>query len=347
MSKSCYLLALFMVYQVIPAQDEKVYQYRSVMFYNVENLFDTINNPHTLDDSFTPSGKHKWNQKRYNAKLARLAEVIGGFYLNENDIGPDILGLCEVENITVIRDLIRRPSLLKLDYGIIHKDSPDRRGIDVCFLYKKSCFNPINFKNHALKIYDEYENREYTRDQLVVQGFLDDQEIYVIVNHWPSRRGGEARSRPYRKAAAQLTKNLIDSIRAESPDPKIMIMGDFNDNPLNSSFKHTLKANGNPKLHGDQSLYNPMERLYRKGIGSLAYRDRWELFDQILITKNLLLKEKGRYTYWKTGVFMPEYLLNQTGRYRLYPYRTYAGGTYQGGYSDHLPVYLVLIREFE
>lgn len=347
MSKSFYLLALFMVYQVILAQDEKVYQYRSVMFYNVENLFDTINDPLTLDDSFTPSGKRKWNQKRYNGKLARLAEVIGGFHLNEKVKGPDIMGLCEVENITVISDLIRQPLLRKLDYGIIHKDSPDRRGIDVCFMYKKSCFNLINFKNHALLIYDEYENREYTRDQLVIQGFLDDEEVFVIINHWPSRRGGEARSRPYRKAAAQLTRNLIDSIREETHDPRIIIMGDFNDNPLNSSFKHTLKSTGIPKLPGDLSIFNPMERLYRKGIGSLAYRDRWELFDQILITNNLLLKEKGRYNYWKAGVYMRENLLNPAGRYRLYPYRTYAGGTYQGGYSDHLPVYMVLIRESE
>ena len=327
------------------AQEEKAYQYRSIMFYNVENLFDTIDDPLTLDDSFTPRGKHIWNYESYNRKLDHIAKVIGEFNLNENSQGADMVGLCEVENILVIKDLIAHPILRILDYGIIHEDSPDRRGIDVGFIYKKSSFNPINYKLHTLLIHDKFENREYTRDQLVVHGFLDNEEIFVLVNHWPSRRGGETRSRPYRKAAAQLTNKLIDSIRLETPVPKIIIMGDFNDNPLNDSFKNTLKTEGKAGHSANRSIFNPMEVLYRKGLGSLAYRDRWELFDQILITSNLLKRLNGQYFYWKAGVYMPEYLLSPTGKFRMYPHRTYAGGTYLGGYSDHLPVYLVLIRK--
>ena len=329
----------------VNAQERKKYLYRSIMFYNVENLFDTIDDPMTLDDSYKPDGQYNWTHERYLTKLKHIGEVLAGFGQIGHGEGADIIGLCEIENVTVLRDLMSNTAMSERNYEIIHIDSPDRRGIDVGFMYKVSCFTPIYFHNHPLIIYNEHEFREYTRDQLVVQGLLDGEEMFFIVNHWPSRRGGEQKSKPFRKAAAKLTRKLIDSIRSVSVDPKIVIMGDFNDNPLNDSFKVTLKTKVNSKAPENQYLYNPMEFLYRRGVGSLAYRDKWELFDQILITSNLLLNRESKYFYWKAGIYMPEYLITQAGRFRGYPFRTFAAGTYLGGYSDHLPVYLYLIRE--
>ena len=311
----------------------------------MENLFDTKDDPETLDESYMPDGKFQWSHQRYLTKLEHITKVIKGFGPEGGGNGADIVGVCEVENRAVLRDLLSIPIMRDQNYEIIHVDSQDRRGIDVAFIYKSSCFYPINFQNHPLRIYNEDDFREYTRDQLVVQGLLDGEELFFIINHWPSRRGGEIRSKPFRKAAARLTRKLIDSIQKEVSDPKIIIMGDFNDNPLNDSIKITLKTTGNSSDSDQQILFNPMETLFRRGVGSLAYRDRWELFDQIMITSNLLRNNTGQYFYWKAGVYMPEYLLTQTGRFRYYPFRTYAAGKYQGGYSDHLPVYLFLIRE--
>ena len=315
------------------------------MFYNVENLFDTIDDPKTLDDSFHPGGKYSWNTERYSTKLDHIARVIGKFGLNGSGNGADIIGLCEVENSQVLFDLLDNPYLRENNYGIIHEDSPDRRGIDVGFIYKRSCFTPIYFQSHPLKIYDEHEFREYTRDQLVIQGLLDGEELFFIVNHWPSRRGGQVKSQPHRKAAARLSRRIVDSIKRESLSSKIIVMGDFNDNPTNSSIKNTLRSSSDFNSMDQQALFNPMGLLYRRGLGSLAYRDHWELFDQIMITSNLIPNPGKHYFYWKAGIYMPEYLLTQSGRFKMYPFRTYAGGKYQGGYSDHLPVYLILIRE--
>ena len=341
------VLIFYFLIATIYGQEQKTYQYRSIMFYNVENLFDTIDDPNTLDNSFHPSGKYRWNTDRYSTKLDHIARVIGRFGLDGSGNGADIIGLCEVENRQVLSDLLDSPNLREHDYNLIHKDSPDRRGIDVGFIYKESCFTPINFQSHPLKIYNEQEFREYTRDQLVIQGLLDGEEMFFIINHWPSRRGGQAKSQPHRKAAARLTRRIVDSIKRETPSPKIIIMGDFNDNPINSSIKITLRSSSDPGSADQKLLFNPMGLLYRHGLGSIAYRDQWELFDQIMITSNLIPNPGNQYFYWKAGIYMPEYLLTQSGRFKMYPFRTYAAGKYQGGYSDHFPVYLILLREIK
>jgi exonuclease III len=313
----------------------------------VENLFDTIDDPKTFDDSRTAKGKDKWNSKRYKTKLDRLARVISSFGPNDDFIGPDLLGLCEIENQAVLRDLIHHPRLLTLQYGIIHGNSPDERGMDVAFLYKRSAFIPISFREHRLWLFNEKQEAEYTRNQLVVSGQMDGEEYHIIINHWPSRRGGEARSKPYRLAAAKLTDRILDSLKSQSKDPRIIVMGDFNDNPIDASIKHVLKASGNTDSLTSQSLYNPMEKLFRKGIGSLAYRDKWSLFDQIILSGNLTKRSSGRYYFWHAGVYKPNFLIDSRGRYKGYPFRTYAAGTYQGGFSDHFPVYIWLIKKLE
>lgn len=334
------------------AQEEKQYKIRTVAFYNLENLFDTENDTLIFDDDRTPEGKDNWTLDRYHKKLDNLSQVLSEIGSEVTKTSPDIIGICEMENLKVIEDLVNHPTLLNKDYGIVHFDSPDERGIDVALLYKKAVFLPTSFDSRRLLLTNDDGKRNYTRDQLIVGGLLDDEQYYFLVNHWPSRSGGEARSRPNRMAAAKLNRQIIDSIQKLDISSKIMGMGDFNDDPDNDSFKKILKTNLEPDDVGENGtqreevhLYNPMEKLYRKGIGSLAYRDKWNLFDQIYFTENMLSPENGKYQFWKAGVFNASYLVSKKGQYKGYPFRTYAGGSYAGGYSDHFPVFVYLIRE--
>ncbi len=323
----------------------KSYEVRTVAFYNLENLFDTKNDTLIFDDDRTPEGKDNWTEERYLQKIENLSKVISEIGSLANASAPDIVGVCEVENLDVLQDLIQHRNLAPSNYGIIHFDSPDERGIDVALLYKKDAFIPVNFNSHRLLLFNDEGVRDYTRDQLIVQGLLDNEKVYFIVNHWPSRSGGEARSRAFRLEAAKLNKRIIDSVRRQDNTAKIISMGDFNDDPIDPSFKKILKIKGELKHLDSLSLYGPMEKLFKKGKGSLAYRDKWNLFDQLYMTSNLINDQKESYSFWKAGIFTPSYLMDPKGRYKGYPLRTYAGGSYIGGYSDHFPVYLYLIRK--
>ncbi|MGB5820445.1 MAG: endonuclease/exonuclease/phosphatase family protein [Saonia sp.] len=345
--KSKLLPLLFFISFLGFSQEKKSYQLRTIAFYNVENLFDTINDSLIFDDDRTPQGKDRWTFERYTSKVESISKVLSEIGAKISKTSPDIIGLCEVENKQVLEDLVHHAHLKNKKYGIVHFDSPDERGIDVALLYKKDVFLPTSFASYRLLLFNEEEERDYTRDQLVVAGFLDDEKIYFTVNHWPSRSGGELRSRPYRVAAAKLNKRILDSITKLNPDAKIISMGDLNDDPTDDSLKKILKTKGEKSSLEANELFNPMERLYKKGAGSLAYRDKWNLFDQIFFTSNLVNHMEGHYRFWKAGVFNPSYVITQNGPYKGYPFRTYAGGSYTGGYSDHFPVYVYLIREAE
>ncbi|MEP2278647.1 endonuclease/exonuclease/phosphatase family protein [Maribacter sp.] len=327
------------------AQKAEIYQIRTIAFYNLENLFDTKNDSLIYDEDRTPEGKDNWTEERYLAKIEHMSKVISEIGSADNKTAPDIIGVCEVENLDVVEDLIHHENLAKYNYGIIHFDSPDERGIDVALLYKKSAFVPVNFNSHRLLLFNLEGKRDYTRDQLIVQGLLDNEKIYFMVNHWPSRSGGEARSRRFRLEAAKLNKRIIDSVQRQDINAKIISMGDFNDDPIDPSFKKILKVEKNYKNLDSLSLYGPMEKLFKKGRGSLAYRDKWNLFDQLYMTSTLINEERKSYSFWKVGIFTPSYLMDPKGKYEGYPLRTYAGGSYIGGYSDHFPVYLHLIKK--
>ncbi|WP_041632759.1 endonuclease [Maribacter sp. HTCC2170] len=338
------LTLLFLIPFMGLAQQKRLVNLRTIAFYNVENLFDIENDSLTFDDDRTPNGKDKWTQTRYLQKIENISKVLSRIGSVTSKTSPDIIGLCEIENITVIEDLINHPNLRDKNYGIVHFDSPDESGIDVALIYKKGSFLPTTFQSRRLLLQNEDGDRDYTRDQLVVGGLLDDEQIYCIVNHWPSRSGGETRSKPNRIAAAKLNKRIIDSIQRMDSSAKIISMGDLNDDPIDDSLKKILKTKGKKKKLEDQSLFNPMEKLYNKGVGSLAYRDKWNLFDQIFFTANLLEKKDDSYRFWKVNAFTAPFLYTKKGKYKGYPFRTYAGGSYLGGYSDHLPIYMFLIR---
>lgn len=347
MKSLLYTLIFFIFINSAPfGQNNKEFKVLTIAFYNVENLFDYENDPLIFDDDYTPDGKNNWTKEIYEAKIANIARVISEIGADQSGTSPALIGLCEIENRRVLEDLVNHKHLLKDDYGIVHFDSPDRRGIDVALLYKKKLFTPINYVAKELLIYDDVDTskRVYTRDQLLVSGMLDGEKISVIVNHWPSRRGGEERSRPKRISAAKLNKKIIDSLFSEDPYSKIITMGDFNDDPINPSIKRTLKAKGRNKDLKLKEFYNPMEALYKKGQGTLAYRDNWNLFDQIIISTELTIKDYSSYRFYKAGIFNKNYLINQRGRYKGYPFRSFSGG-FTGGYSDHFPVYIYLIKE--
>lgn len=335
-------MILFYNYSV---SQKKTYQVKTIAFYNVENLFDTTNDSLTFDDDRTPDGKDNWTKKRYDKKIETISKVLSEIGFETSNSSADIIGLCEVENKQVVEDLIHHPNLRQKNYGIVHFDSPDERGIDVALLYKKSAFIPSSFNSHRLLLFKDDGFRDYSRDQLVVGGYLGDEYFNFIVNHWPSRSGGEARSKPNRIAAAKLNKRIIDSILRTDINAKIISMGDLNDDPTSDSLKKILRTEGKIKNIEENTLFNPMERLHKKGVGSLAYRDKWNLFDQIFFTSNLVNTNRENYTFWKVGIYNPTYLIDQKGRYKGYPLRTYAGGSYVGGYSDHFPVYMHLLKE--
>ncbi|WP_203295273.1 endonuclease/exonuclease/phosphatase family protein [Luteirhabdus pelagi] len=340
------LVLIFSLSVSLYAQQEKQYKVNTIAFYNLENLFDYEDDPVTFDDDRTPEGKDHWTKEIYEAKLKNMAKVIAEIGSDVTGTSPALLGVCESENRRVLDDLVNQEPLVDKNYGIIQFDSPDRRGIDVALLYQKRLFTPTNYKAYPLMIYDEDDRtkRVYTRDQLLVSGMLDGEKIHVIVNHWPSRSGGEARSRPKRMRAAELNKKIIDSLFSEDPYAKIITMGDLNDDPTSPSVKEVLEAKENRDDVDIKELYNPMEEMYDKGIGTLAWRDSWNLFDQMIVSHELLKKDYATYRFYKAGVYNKSYLANPRGRYQGYPYRSFVNG-FTGGYSDHFPVYIYLIKE--
>ncbi len=327
------------------AQDQK-FAVETIAFYNVENLFDHFDDPITRDDDRTPEGRDRWTEEIFEMKLTNTAQVVADIGSDITGGPPAIIGLSEVENRYVIDRLVNSPALKKYNYGIAHFESPDERGIDVCLLYRKNKFTLLRAKKHFLSFYDSDGNRDFTRDQLVVSGLLDNEVIYLIVHHWPSRSGGQASSEPKRIAAGELNRKTVDSIRAINPKAKIINMGDFNDDPNNKSVQEALGAVGEREdVEESTPFFNPMMSFYKKGIGTSCYRDKWNVLDQIHVSPSLLKKTETEWYFWKAGIFNPPYLFNKKGRYKGYPFRSFAGGKFTGGYSDHFPVYALLLKK--
>jgi hypothetical protein len=328
------------------SQESKRYKILTIAFYNLENLFDFENDPITFDDDRTPEGKEHWTEAQYRSKINNMAKVLSLIGKEQSGTAPVIIGICEIENRRVLEDLLNEPPLKPLEYSIIHFDSPDRRGIDVALLYRKNIFIPTHYKALELELFDSQdpEKRIYTRDQLVVSGILDNEKLHFIVNHWPSRAGGEELSNPKRIRAAQLNKRIIDSLFSLDPYSKIVSMGDLNDDPVNESVKCILGTSSNKNYEGPKQLFNPMEHLYKNGLGTLAWRDGWNLFDQMIISSELLKKDYSSYRFYKAGIYNKSFLITKEGRYKGYPFRSFSNGQFTGGYSDHFPVFLYLIK---
>ncbi len=319
-----------------------------IAFYNLENLFDTINTPGVFDEEFTPDGLNKWNQEKFYAKIEKLAGVISRIGEDDKIIGgPAIIGVAEIENRSVLEALVAHPYLRNAQYKIVHYNSPDNRGIDVALLYQSRYFILDSSMTFELMLNDEDGERVFTRDQLLVSGKFMGEDTHFIVNHWPSRRGGAPESNHRRKAAAMLARSIIDSLQHVDHGAKIFVMGDFNDDPDNESMVDVLKAKDHLDNLGENELYNCMFPLFKKGLGTLVYRDNWNLFDQIVVSQGLLGNDYSSLTYYAARIFNKAFLIQQEGAFKGYPDRTYAGTKYLNGYSDHLPVYIVVLRQEE
>lgn len=343
------IIAIFLVLVTdVWSQDDKKFKIHTVAFYNLENLFDTINDPNKFDEASPIMEMNTGRSEVYKKKVQNMARVIADIGADGAGNTPAIVGVAEVENQSVLVDVVNDPQLFRKNYGIIHYDSPDNRGIDVAMLYQKALFQPISTSSHTVYIYDDLtRKRVYTRDQLLVSGNLDGDLIHLIVNHWPSRSGGEARSRSKRVGAAKVNKKIIDSLQIIDPYAKIIIMGDLNDDPLNVSVKEVLKAKGEKEAVQFKGIYNPYENFYKSGLGTNAYRDAWSLFDQILITQPLLEKDYSSFRFYKAFIFNQHYLTTKRGRWKGYPFRSFADEGFTGGFSDHFPVYIYLIKEVQ
>ena len=300
-----------------------------------------------LSDDFTPKSNKNYTYNIYQQKLKNIAQVISEIGFKYTKTAPAVVGLVEVENRQVVEALTQQDALKKYDYGVVHYNSFDARGIDVALIYQKKRFTLTNSYKKELVLFREDGKREYTRDLLVVSGILDGEKVAFFVNHWPSRRGGEAVSMPKRNAAAALLKQEMDALREKNPNIKLIAMGDFNDDPISPSFKNHLKAVGDEKeLNEEYPYFNPMYKMYKKGVASLAYRDAPNLFDQIIYSKNLVSGSSAEeYTVYRTEVYAPAYLINKQGNYKGYPFRSWDGDKFTGGYSDHFPVFTILQKE--
>ena len=364
------LIALFLVLSSIfqaNAQSKK-YLVHTVAFYNLENLFDTINGTNN-DEEWLPNGAQNWTGKKYKKKLQNLSRVITEIGTTENPgNSPTLIGVCEIENRRVLEDLVKEPKMIDKEYGIVHFDSPDKRGIDVAFLYQKKHFKPTSFKNVPLLIYrkqlntdakrknatddasddksevDMSSERVYTRDQLLVTGFLDGEEVNVIVNHWPSRSGGEKKSSPFREEAGRLNRKIMDSIFKINPNAKIITMGDLNDGSYNKSVKEGIGAKLKKAEVKEFGIYNPFEQMAKDGHASLFYRDSGDIFDQIMVSEALIRPDYSSFKYWKAGIYNKPYMITTIGQYKGYPLRHTMT---EIGYSDHFPVFVYLIKEIK
>jgi hypothetical protein len=358
-------LIVFLFCTKIAAQ-QKNYTIHTVAFYNFENLFDTINDPNTNDDEWTPKGDQHWTFDKYSQKLQNLSRVLSEIGSSENSNSPTFIGGCEIENRGVLEDLIKQPKLVHKEYGIIHFDSPDKRGIDVALLYQKKFFRPTSYTNIPLRLYKEeiktkeiykaeteektdddllvntQNHRVFTRDQLLVTGFLEEEEINIIVNHWPSRSGGEKKTSLFREAAGVLNRRIIDSLQRINPNAKVITLGDLNDGPFNKSVKLGIGAKAKKTEVLPFGIYNPFEELAKKGLGTIAFRDSWDIFDQIMVSQSLIQNGYSSFRYWKAGIYNKSFLIQTRGQYKGYPLRHSAT---EIGFSDHFPVYIYLIKE--
>lgn len=309
-----------------------------VMFYNLENLYDTINDPAKDDEVFLPNADRQWNASKYDKKLENLSKVIA----TGADMLPTLVGLCEVENEKVVKDLANTTNLKPGNYKYVHYDSPDERGIDVALLYNEKLFKVKSSK--AIHVTIPGDTIDYTRDILMVNGEISIQgkkeQLFVFVNHWPSRSEGEEQSAPKRAAAAETLKRAVDSINAKFDDANIIIMGDFNDTPVDISIQRILMAKGVSDNYADESLVDLMTNMQAMGLGSYNYKGNWQALDQIIVSESLLDGTGLQVNPASTIFVKKDWMLYHNDKYGDSPDRTFAGNKYIGGYSDHLPVFV-------
>lgn len=336
------------------AQQENYYA-QCIAFYNLENLFDTIHDEGKNDFEYLPDGAMHWGTVKYTNKLHNMAYAISQFGLDKNPLGAAVVGVCEVENIHCLEDLVREPALADRHYQPILIEGPDRRGVDVGLLYNPDLFKVTSVRTYELKAHYADGGEVKSRLQLLVSGYLKDEhgklvtdKLHIIVNHWPSRYGGELASRATRDTAAMLCRHIADSLMQDTR-AKVIIMGDLNDDPTNHSCAEVIGAKMLREEVGEKGYFNCLWRIFDKGTGTLAYNGSWNFFDQIIITEPLLNQQPAlnKWSYWKGEMFNKPFLTVPEGKDKGTPLRTHKGGVWQNGYSDHYPTMIYLIKTIQ
>ena len=348
MKKICFFV-LLLVGCVTTAPARKPYK---VVFYNLENFFDTIDDPETLDDEFTPNGAKQWTVAKYNKKLANIEKVFFGIAsensgekLSAADY-PAVIGVSEIENRSVLEDIASTRRLAPARYRICHYDSPDRRGVDVAFFYRADVFKLEG--SAAIPFTMEGRPDFRTRDVVTMWGTIEGEPFYFMVAHWPSRLGGKDASSPLRERAAEIMRQAADSVRRANPAVKVVMMGDLNDDATDKSVVEVLGAVGKINKIPEGGYFNPYIQHLKDGNGTLAYRDSWNLFDNIIVSENLATGSTGSLKLKKVdkkyygAIFRRPFMLQQEGQYKGYPLRTFVGNNFQNGFSDHLPVLIYI-----
>ncbi len=344
MKRKIYSLAvLLLLFVTLSATaQEKRYEVYGVGFYNLENLFDTIHDYGKNDYEYLPDGTNKWGTLKYTNKLKNMATVLNEMATDVIPVGMAAVGVSEVENARVLEDLVNHEVLAPRGWDFVHIEGPDKRGVDCALLYNPQLFKPVNSKLAPYTTEDN-DTTYKTRGFLIVSGEMGGELVHIIVNHWPSRYA----SSPARERAGVLVRDLKDSLLAEMPESRVIIMGDMNDDPDDKSLKTCLGALRNKDdVENATDLYNPWwDILRRRGHGTLKYRGKWNLFDQVILSGNLVNNDRSTLELYKTEIFSRNYLFQQEGRYKGNTLRTHAGGVWLNGYSDHLPVIVYLVKE--
>lgn len=304
-----------------------------IVSYNVENLFDTVDDPITSDEEFLPSGDRRWTRSRFEQKCRHIYQVLAAM---ANPNFPAIVGLCEIENQYVLDQLLALTPLGRMGYRSIHQESPDRRGIDVALLYRHKNFQPLSYQ--AIPVVNPSDAAFKTRDILYVKGILFSDTIHFFVNHWPSKYGGAVDTKPLRALAARTLKVAVDSLLKHDPESSVVLMGDFNDSPNDESVAHVLGACSNLDSKEDFII-----NLFGKETGSNKYQNKWEQIDQIMVGRSMLNSCSSGIKIVDWGVFREPFLLTEDKNYLgKKTFRTYNGFSYEGGFSDHLPIYMIV-----
>lgn len=315
-----------------------------VAFYNVENFFDTIHDPGKQDEDFLPTSAYHYNSAVYQEKLSHISEVIASISSEACDNRLGLVGLAEIENDRVLNDLVHQEAIDSLHFKFVHFDSPDARGIDVALLYNPQYFRVLHSTPVTVSLYNTDGSIKPTRDILWVYGTLLNEPVHILVNHWPSRRNGKDESSHFRAAAAGICKHLTDSLMNADPHVQIVLMGDLNDNPSDSSVAIVLNTKEKPDATSGH-LYNPWYSIYREGKGTLEYNDNWNLFDQIIFSNSFITTPIHGLHLLESHIFNRDFLITHSGRFKGYPHRSYAGKYYIHGYSDHFPVYSIIEKQ--
>ncbi len=327
---------------------QKDYKIIAVGFYNLENFYDTINQPNVDDEDFTPNGNYHYNGRIFLDKVDHLAEVVSQIGTDKTKDGLAFFGCAEIENRTVLETLVNHPKLKSRNYQIVHYDGPDLRGVDCGFIYSPKYFKVLFSHSYKVDLKSLDSSYRTTRDVLYVKGILSqDDTVHIFVNHWPSRRGSTEATAPLRDFAAGVSKRLIDSLMAINPNTKVLDMGDLNDNPTDESMVKILKCVDKKDKCQPGGLYNPWVDFYKKGIGTLGYNDSWSLFDQNVLSYGWLNKDQKGFFFQAAHIFKKDFMIQKTGKYKGYPKRTWDFNIYNAGYSDHFPTYLTLLKEIQ